>query len=350
VRQRDDHRLGSSPSSLQPTCNDWLTVVRPWLPETLVSRQALERLQEAALQLPGDGLAALEIRLAPEAEAVDLSLKLPPSGPPAGTLFSPHIRQILRRWSAGDLPSISSLWLELDLDRAGEGLPEPVLCAEVDRGAGAVEALDAVFQTLDGAHRDRIIHCIRAIPAPARVLYLFDLSARGSRAVRLEIIGLPPRETPAFLAGIAPHLADPVAAAAPLLAGAERPHLSFDVGPGGIGPRAGLEGSFVKWPHREPRWRRLFDRLVDHGLCAPARRDAVFAWPGQETFWAAPGRWPAAAAGTQGVCVRALSHVKVVARAGQPPEAKVYLLFGWIVPPRPSHPARPAPQETPPRL
>jgi hypothetical protein len=30
------------------------------------------------------------------------------------------------------------------------------------------------------------------------------------------------------------------------------------------------------------------------------------------------------------VCVRALSHVKIVARPGRAPEAKVYLLFGRV--------------------
>ena len=244
--------------------------------------------------------------------------------------FSPQTRQFLRRWSAGELPFVSSIWLELDAERSAGGLPDPVLCAEVESGADPVRTLDALFQTLDAAQRARALRCIAEIPPPARLLYVFDLRARGTRDLRLEILGLRPHDAPAFLARVAPHLASAVAKAAPLLAGAERPHLSFDIGPEGIGSRAGLEGSFVKWPHREPRWRELFDRLVDRGLCAPGKRDAVFAWPGQETFWAAPERWPAEAAGTRGVCVRALSHVKVVARPDRAPEAKVYLLFGWI--------------------
>jgi hypothetical protein len=299
----------------------------------LVGQLAFERLREAARQLPGDGLAALEIRLAPDVEAVDLSLKVYNLRGLADTLPStPQLEQILRRWSAGELPSVVSLWLELDLERAPGGLPEPVLCFEVERGADLVQTLDAVFQTLDGSQRSRVLRCIEEIPPPARLLYFFDLRARGTRAIRLEILGMAAEAAPAFLERVAPDLAPTVAAAAPLLAGAERPHFSFDIGPEGIGERAGLEGSFVRWPHREPRWRQLFDRLVDRGLCAPEKREAVFAWPGQETFWSAPGRWPAAEAGTHGVCVRALSHVKVVARPGHEPEAKVYLLFGWIGP------------------
>jgi hypothetical protein len=333
VRQRNDHGLKSfSTVFLSTTCDDWLTFVRPWLAEALVGHQAFERLREIALQLPGDGLAALEIRLAPAVEAVDLSLKVLQLRGLADTSFSPQTRQFLRRWSAGELPSVVSVWLELDAERSGAGLPDPVLCAEVERGADPVQTLDAVFQTLDASQRAWALRCIAEIPPPARLLYVFDLRARGTRDLRLEILGLAPHAAPAFLARLAPHLAPAVAKAAPLLAGAERPHVSFDVGPEGIGSRAGLEGSFVKWPHREPRWRELFDRLVDRGLCAPEKRDAVFAWPGQETFWSSPERWPAKAAGTRGVCVRALSHVKVVVRPGCAPEAKAYLLFGWIGP------------------
>jgi hypothetical protein len=300
------------------------------LSEVLVGHEAFERLREIARQLPGDGLAALEIRLAHAAGIADLSLKVAQLRGLTDTFFSPQTRQFLRRWSAGELPSVASVWLEFDAERSGAGLPDPVLCAEVERGADPVQTLDTVFQTLDTSQRDWALRCIAEIPPPARLLYLFDLRARGTRNLRLEILGLAPQDAPAFLARLAPHLAPGVAKAAPLLAGAERPHFSFDVGPEGIGPRTGCEGSFVKWPHREPRWRELFDRLVDRGLCTPEKRDAIFAWPGQETFWAAPERWPAEAAGTRGVCVRALSHVKVVAQPGCAPEAKAYLLFGWI--------------------
>ena len=334
VRQRDDDRLESSrPGSLSPACDDWLTFIQPRLSEVLVSHQAFDRLRDIARQLPGDGLAALEIRLAAHAvEAVDLSLKVSQLSSLPGTLFSPQIRQLLRRWSAGELPSVASVWLEFDAERSGAGLPDPVLCAEVERGADPGRMLDALFQNLDASQRTWVLRCIAEIPPPARLLYIFDLHARGTRALRLEILGLAPEAASAFLTRLAPHLAPAVAHAAPLLAGAERPHLSFDIGPEGIGPRAGLEASFVKWPHREPRWRELFDRLVDRGLCAPEKRDAVFAWPGQETFWTAPERWPAEAAGTRGACVRALSHVKVVAQPDRAPEAKVYLLFGWVGP------------------
>lgn len=325
VRQRDDHRL---------TCDDWLAFIRPRLAEALVGDLAFARLREMARRLPGDGLAALEIRLAPALDAVDLSWKAPRRPAVPTTFCSPRIRQLLRRWSTGGLPSVASVWLELDADRFATGPSDPVLCVEVARGADPALILEVLFGTsLDPPQRALALRSATEIRPPARLLYVFDLGPRGGpRTVRLEILGLAPEQAADVLKRHAPHLVPAVSRVAPLLAGAERPHLSFDVGPDGIGPRAGLEGSFVKWPHREPRWRELFDRLVEHGLCAPEKRDAIFAWPGQETFWTAADRWPAEAAGTRGVCVRALSHVKIVAEPGRAPEAKAYLLFGRIGP------------------
>ena len=322
---------------MRPVCDDWLTFVRPRLAPALVDATAYERLRGVARRLPGDGLAALEIRLAAGSGPVDLSLKLSEPSRARGVadvVPSPH-RQLLRRWEAGELPSVPSFWLEFDLDRSPEGLPDPVLCAELARGTDPGWLVETLLPELRGVplagpQRELALRVLAAVPLPARPLYAFDLSPRGSDAIRLEILGLAPEAMPGILGQVAPDLAPAVTAAAPLFAGAERPHLSLDVTPEGIAPRVGLEASFVRGPHREPRWRNLFDRLIDQGLCDPEKRDAVFAWPGQESFWAAPGRWPAEAAGLGGTCVRAVSHVKLVVRPGRAPEAKVYLLFGRI--------------------
>jgi hypothetical protein len=326
---------------VQPVCDDWLTFVRPRLAPALVDETAYERLRGVARRLPGDGLAALEIRLAAGSGSVDLSLKLSEPSRVRGVadaLPSPH-RQLLRRWEAGELPSVPSFWLEFDLEFAADpslgGLPDPVVCAEIAGGAEPDWIVEMLLPEMRGApleshQRELALRVLAAIPPPARPFYTFDLSPRGSDAIRLEILGLTPEDLPDFLGRVAPDLAPAVAAAAPLFFGAERPHLSLDVTSEGIAPRAGLEASFVRGPHREPRWKNLFDRLIDQGLCDPEKREAVFAWPGQESFWAAPGRWPAETAGLHGICVRTVSHVKLVVRPGQAPEAKVYLLFGWV--------------------
>lgn len=336
MRQRYDDRL-STGSPVRPVCDDWLTFVRPRLAQTLVDESAYERLRGIARRLPGDGLAAIEIRLAAGSGPVDLSLKLSEPSHARGVadvLPSPH-RQLLRRWQSGELPTVPAFWLEFDLDRSPEGLPAPVLCAEIASQTEPVWIVETLLPEmrgapLDGPQRESALRVLAAVPPLARPFYAFDLSPRGVDAIRLEILGLAPEAAPDFLGQVAPDLAPAVASAAPLFSGAERPHLSLDITAEGIAPRVGLEASFVRGPHREPRWRNLFDRLVDQSLCDPEKRDAVLAWPGQESFWAAPGRWPAEAAGLDGICVRAVSHMKLVVHPGRTSEAKVYLLFGRV--------------------
>ena len=124
-----------------------------------------------------------------------------------------------------------------------------------------------------------------------------------------------------------PHPRD-LAEAAGLFEGTERTHLSFDVGPEGIRPRIGIEGSFAALPGREARWQELFGRLERRGLCSPAQREALLAWPGSDSFWTAPERWPADPAWLGAFCIRYLSHLKAVWRPGRALEAKAYLAFG----------------------
>jgi hypothetical protein len=175
--------------------------------------------------------------------------------------------------------------------------------------------------------RDLILACLAALPPHAVLLYVFSLKARGSDAVRLEIFGLEPAEIRDYLRVTAPGIAPCVAETAPLFQDVERLHLSFDVTEE-ILPRIGLEGSFPRQPRREPRWEGLLARLVERGLCSPEKRDALFAWPGYDTFWTAAERWPVDELGPRGSCIRALSHVKVVCRPDRDPEAKAYLVFG----------------------
>ncbi len=130
-----------------------------------------------------------------------------------------------------------------------------------------------------------------------------------------------------YLQTIAPARVPDVTRAASLLEGAERLHLSFDVTAEEILPRIGLEGSFPRQPPREPRWRSLLTRLVEEGLCSPDKRDALLRWPGYDSFWTAPERWPLAEAGPRGFCVRALSHLKLACHPDREPEAKAYLAF-----------------------
>ncbi len=310
--------MAASPGPEGRSAAVWLQAVRSHLATSLVDGRTLEILLGVARQLPGDVMTALEIRLGSEPAAVDLSLRL---ARPAQALWmaervsSPHLREFLRGWSAEPDGPASSVWLEFDLDR--EPSP-PAVCAGLRGRAEPGWVADVLLPRLHGRpltprQRELTEACCAAIPEGARLLYAFSLLSRGAGEIRLEILGLDPAGSLRYLERTAPSALGQIAEVLPLFAGVERLHLSLDIGER-ISPRMGLEGSFVKLPHREPGWRGLFDRLVARGLCSPEKRDAVFAWPGYDS--PAPG-WH---------CVRSLSHVKVVTCPRRAPEAKVYFL------------------------
>ena len=321
------------------TTAHWLTVLAPHLTEPLFGPGPLARLSRLGSSLPGECRGILEVRLASGAPAVDLSLRLRTAGQARGMAArsppSPE-RDFLARWAApeGSLSPVRAVWLELDLDRDGNdgAPPAPILCARLHRDPAPGWLLDTLLPALTGrplpaARRHLILACLALLPPAARLLYVFDLRARGTDAVRLEVFGMEPAEIVAFLRARVPATAPSAEAVLPLFAGVERLHLSFDLA-AEILPRIGIEGSFPRQPSREPRWAAWLDRLVQRGLCSSEKRDALLAWPGYDTFWTAPREWPVAEVGPRGACIRALSHLKVVCRPQRPPEAKAYLVFG----------------------
>ena len=154
-------------------------------------------------------------------------------------------------------------------------------------------------------HQRRLAErCLDAIAPPGRPLYAFGLLGRPGQPLRLEICGLDLPALVSYLELFSTDHARRLAHLAPLFADigdTERLHLSFDLLPeGAIGPRFGVEGSLARLPRREPRWAAFFERLVSAGLCDPARRDAVLAWPGWDSFRTAPEVWPVAGLAERG--------------------------------------------------
>jgi hypothetical protein len=283
----------------------------------------------------------LEARLAPGSAPVDLSIRLTAPAQASSVAdqdLPAQLRSFLFRWAGDDAvrPRVPVLWLEFDLDHDSPHLPVPTLCAGLGEGAVDVEWLADVLapallgEPLSQIGRELLHRCCTEIPGSGRLLYVFGMLPRPSRPLRLEILGLDSAQAVEYLQRIAPHAVRHAAAVAPLFADVARLHLSFDLSAGGdqVHSRIGLEGSYSRQPERETRWSGLFDRLVAAGLCSTAKRDAVFAWPGQDTFWTAAERWPILEREVAACCVRSLSHVKVVCRPDRDPEAKVYLLFG----------------------
>jgi hypothetical protein len=337
---------------IRRTVGDWLEAVLPHLGAALASEPARDRLLALGHHLPAETLTALEIRLAPAdaGKRVDLALRCPSAAaaldPANATLDRPHAPQdaawppFVHRW-AGRPPwrtRAPALWLEYDLGRATSQAPPPILCARLAAGTAprwvAATLLPAMLgRLLPSPQRRLLLRCWREIPAPARPLYVFALLSRPGAAIRLELGGgLDLTGAAAYLRRLgAPGPAARVAGLRPLLVEADRLHLSLDLGEE-ISPRVGIEVSFPHQPDRDPRWRRLLDRLVAARLCSPEARDAALAWPGQDSLWSAAARWPAGPGTAATRCVRGLSHVKLVCDRHRPPSAKLYLLFAPVPP------------------
>ncbi|MEM9594721.1 MAG: hypothetical protein AAGD06_10665 [Acidobacteriota bacterium] len=342
-----------------PTGDVWLTFARSHLGKNLVSEGAFEGLREIGQQLPGTALGAIEARLVGAGDRVDYSVRLDPQAmlrvvprlPPS------PLTELATAWAEADprFEPLSALWLEFDQKQApgpgapgpgvsdAEGpvpetgapqLPNPVVCAQLRGRPSTGWIVDTLVPALQGhgmgaERRRQVASRLEALPEGAKPLYVFALTPRPGSPTRIETYGLAPRDMVAYLRrSVSQGAARQVEEILPLVEDGERHHLSVDLLDEGPSPRIGVEVSFAGLPHREPGWRRLFDRLVAAGLCSPEHREAVFAWPGQDRPETAPERWPGGAPGpVRGHAVRCLSHVKLVTRPDHPPEAKVYLLI-----------------------
>lgn len=342
--------MAVAPSTLEP----WTGVVRPYLPARPAGHAAdaartadvaWARVGRAARAFAGDGLGALELRLgaAEPAGVVDLAFHVRTAAQArtiASRVAPAHIRRLLTGWARGERPEARSLWLELDLDREPPRRPVPGICAALAPGLPPGRLLDGVVPALRGtplapAARRALVRCLAALPPAAGLLYAASMASRRDPAVRLVVAGLDPAALAAYLGRVAPAaVARRAAAAAPLLAGAARTHLAFDVGEE-AGERIGVECSFPRLPAREPGWGALLARWTAAGLAAPGEGEALLAWTGYDSAWTAAPRWPAWAPLTGVFCIRCLSHLKLVAEPERPLAAKAYLLFGPLRPERP---------------
>jgi hypothetical protein len=154
------------------------------------------------------------------------------------------------------------------------------------------------------------------------------MESRLDDSVRLVVAGLDTAGLMAFLRRVAPAVVvRQTVGAAPLIAGAVKTQLSFDVGEE-VGERIGIECSFPRLPAREPGWAGLLARWTAAGLATAEERDALLAWTGYDSHWTACARWPAGMETSGAFCIRCLSHLKLVCIPERPPAAKAYLLFG----------------------
>lgn len=333
-----------------------LEAIAPCVPAELVSAGALSRLLGACWSLPGaltHGL-YLECRLSADPN-VDLVLNVDELGCAILSGTSPairlplslwehpywgEVRNLCARWGDPNSPLaawIQRVWLEFDAV-SGRGkdaaIPFPGVFLKLGAPGGAWDgAMEEVLASLPGISPPRatiraIRQCWAALPDGAHVAYLGSFAPRGTQAVRLCVVGLPEPALPAYLHGVGwpgdtgaleTHLRE---LAAP---GGRRLHggpgmLHLDVRADGVQPRIGLEyvlerGCQIRGTLLETEF---LDNLVHLGLCTPAKRDALPAWPGYSFEELPHELWPS-------LVKRRVNHVKVVYEEGRPPKAKAYL-------------------------
>jgi hypothetical protein len=342
-----------------------LEATRPYLPAALVSASALAHILDIARDLPPATNQILECRLAPTAAGVDFVPRFAPFHGGAEFLAGSHAvigfpnrfltnhvwrrtRDFCRDWREPDSVfngPVEDIWLEFDINGPAPAVPNPcifvLLRTEDHPGRLSHAKLATVVQkqhrliqaiidfyladTFTARRRQNLTRCFAAIPplggqAPGIGL----MFSRTVEAVRFSVADMPMSRIVDYLTGVgwdgpSDVLRNVVADVSRFV---DKIMVAFDVGDT-IFPRIGLECYLLERnPRKESRWNLLLGHLVELGLCAPAKRDALLAWYGGHFHGPVQ---PAAGPRCQSVLVRHVSHVKLLFQPGQPLEAKAYL-------------------------
>ncbi|WP_017718223.1 hypothetical protein [Kamptonema formosum] len=266
---------------------------------------------------------------------------------------SPHpgwsqLQDFLAQWCEPLSPlhnSIPEIWLEFDINSPSVILPVPAIFFGLPQDVSpavepypiAAKALDLLLGELGWcAWRDNLYRCFAACPDGVFVSHIGVMLSRKAPALRVNVKRLLPDSLVPYLQQIGwEGETDEVGSLMEqLLAFADRITVCLDVGER-IYPQIGLECILLKQPQSEPRWTAFLKYLVDGGLCAPAKAEALLNWPGQTNPAGAPAPWPGeliAASLLQppncfSVFERRLSHIKIVWQPQRRLEAKAYLWF-----------------------
>ncbi len=366
---------------------DSLELVRPYLPDCLVPATNAERIEAIARVLPG-ALATgfgFECHLGNQPPHADFFVRVRASevgravlagtstldALPTSLTDEPtwaHVREFARNWADPAVvatENTDNVWLEFDVDPADDGMPHPnvffsayhgILSRHEDveeppRSAADAygwvtrEALPLVLgRPVAPATEEMVFRTLDALPAGANVFQVGVMLARASDALRLCVVDLPPDRVVDYLTGLGwtgdtEELQALVDELATLV---DRIVLDIDVADR-LSSKLGFECYFTDFrqPGEEPRWRALFEHLVDDDLCRPQQREALLAYPGFVHQGQSAGAWPSnlsAAAALLGPrassgMARVLHHLKIAYRPGAPLEAKAYLggTHHWLV-------------------
>lgn len=343
-----------------------LQLIAPAIPPALVSAQAFAHIQQLAQQLPA-GLSSyyLECRLTAEAEQVDfLACAATPEGGremlagehapfPPPLLEVPlwqRVHDFCREWAtpASALHTrVPLVWFEFDhAEGVPSSRPSPSFCFCLDRTYLQRGPWSQRYPSLNN-HQDKDLAkhglqllldqplpqqharvfdlCFDALPEGGRIIHISAMIARQPSMVKLYGV-VPTAQLVPYLTRLGwPGSLHELAAIMAEFCTADtvdhNTYLDLSLG-ASISPRLGLafaQQQIEQLPGQDVTRRALLDRCVQHGLCSPAKRDALVHWPGR--FRAV---FPGDALPTR---FRKWLDIKLVYQPGQPLEAKGYLGF-----------------------
>jgi hypothetical protein len=336
---------------------DYLKVITPHLHSDLVTPKALSHLQTLAQILPSFSYAGFECRLIDSSDTVDFLFSLPRRVLNIPALFLTHfawqrLHTFCNEWiepSSFLYNGVNNVSLEFDIEGPISQVPVPSLFTEINRKMDRVDTLRQMSLIMkrfkhpfSQKMESNLQLCLHALPEGGRIIYLGLMFSRPTQGIRIVVEGLKAQQILPYLVEIGcldsankrfeniiptvSNLVDSIG------------FIGFDVSET-IHPHIGLECFFEKQPLDEPRWESFFDYLIAQGLCSPAKRDALLAWPGVFQKDSAPDLWPISqwsdaffSNQASSIFFRKLNHIKIVYHPEKPLTAKGYISFGhlWI--------------------
>jgi hypothetical protein len=339
-------------------------------PDVLISRPAIEAIENLATALPGalteffgfecalgssEGRADFLICIgAVEGGRAVLAGSHPNVLPAA---FDTHwawqrIRALAAEWNNPQSPlydAVSGLWLEFDMEDRPIAIPVPSVFIgsnHLRRNAQCSWLTSLVSPILNGPsatgdeQRQTIARCLEALPPSAHIFQAGWMLSRPGSPMRLCVRGLATGEIAGFLRAIGCETGTGgigmlVDSLSPLV---ERIDLDLDVA-GQVLPKVGLEF----YPAMDPAAvARLTAWLTGAGYCIPEKASALQNWFGLAHEKRHTGIWPrgllTASQFLRGrahsTFLRWLHHVKIVMEPDRPPRAKAYLgvRHAWVDP------------------
>lgn len=335
---------------------NYLKIIAPYLHNELVNSQVLSQIQALAQYLPPSPIAGFECYLGANQSQTDFQIGLSYSGAlylaeflKYSTLYS--FRDLLLDWANinSDLHQyINYMILEFDMIEPFSQLPIPCFFLSLHKKKfketqNLIEAVILKFHySISSPLKLNLSRCFEYLPDGAIVTHFGMMLSRPNYAVRLVIEVANLQQALTYLAQIGWHdLTNKFSSAALKLEElADSFLLSFDVGDH-VYSKIGLECFLLQKPLSESHWKQLLDYLVEVGLCVPAKRTALLAWPGFSQKIDAPEIWPGnltggdilLGSGALSVFWRRINHIKVVYDSEDNYlSAKGYLSFGhrWL--------------------